>query len=212
MSTGRGLLAVWMQIPERMEEEFTAWYNDEHVPERLGVPGFFGARRYLSLQGYPKFAALYPLEDLAVLSSDDYLKLRRGGSTPWTRRIGRNLEKNIRHEYELLAAYGTPAEAAAPNVLLVRFGSDPDREEAFVKWYQGEYLPALARVPGVQEAKLYQATVGTPKYLAVIELDSAGAPESAAWKDASGSAEAKQMLSLLRDVETNLGQLILAAP
>ena len=30
-----------------MEEEFNAWYDSEHLPERLAIPGFRSARRWV---------------------------------------------------------------------------------------------------------------------------------------------------------------------
>ena len=37
------LFLVAHDIPPQREEEFTAWYNTEHVPAMLGVPGFLTA-------------------------------------------------------------------------------------------------------------------------------------------------------------------------
>ena len=37
---GKGLLLVMMDIDPEYEGEFNRWYNEEHVPERLSVPGF----------------------------------------------------------------------------------------------------------------------------------------------------------------------------
>lgn len=39
MSERPGLLAVWNDIAAEDEAEFNAWYVEEHVPERLGIPG-----------------------------------------------------------------------------------------------------------------------------------------------------------------------------
>jgi len=43
---GTGLLMVWADVPANREDEFNRWYNEEHVPERLAVPGFLSAARY----------------------------------------------------------------------------------------------------------------------------------------------------------------------
>ena len=32
---GTGLLMVWCEVPDEVEEEFNRWYNDEHIEERL---------------------------------------------------------------------------------------------------------------------------------------------------------------------------------
>ena len=36
---GDGLLMVYSEVPERHEEEYNAWYDTEHIPERLSIPG-----------------------------------------------------------------------------------------------------------------------------------------------------------------------------
>jgi hypothetical protein len=51
---GNHLLAVYVGIPSEIEDEFNKWYNTQHVPERLAIPGFQSAARYVSLEGTPK--------------------------------------------------------------------------------------------------------------------------------------------------------------
>jgi vacuolar-type H+-ATPase subunit F/Vma7 len=42
---GRILLIVQTDIESEMEEEFTRWYDEEHIPRLLNVPGVIMARR-----------------------------------------------------------------------------------------------------------------------------------------------------------------------
>jgi hypothetical protein len=60
-----------------MEEEFNAWYDNEHLPERLSIPGFRSARRWVAdcKPGEGKYLATYELDSPAVLSSREYLAL-----------------------------------------------------------------------------------------------------------------------------------------
>ena len=37
---GTGLLMVWADVPADKEPDFNRWYNEEHVAERMAVPGF----------------------------------------------------------------------------------------------------------------------------------------------------------------------------
>ena len=40
------VLAFWTEIAAPAEADFNAWYNRQHLAERLGVPGFsLGARQ-----------------------------------------------------------------------------------------------------------------------------------------------------------------------
>ena len=78
----RGLLLTLTQPPPAMDEEFNAWYDEEHLPERLAIPGFRSALRWVSGKTY---LATYELDSLAVLSSAPYLA-RYQNQTPWSRR------------------------------------------------------------------------------------------------------------------------------
>ena len=58
-----------------LEEEFNKWYNEEHIFERLSVPGVLSAARYESVVSGPKHLAVYELESIDVLQSPEYLEL-----------------------------------------------------------------------------------------------------------------------------------------
>ena len=64
---GRGLLTVYVDMPAELEDEFNLWYNEEHIPERLAVPGVLNAARYVAQQGGPKYLACYELDQPEVL-------------------------------------------------------------------------------------------------------------------------------------------------
>jgi hypothetical protein len=36
-----GLLAVWMEPPPESEEDFNRWYDEEHLADRISLPGVF---------------------------------------------------------------------------------------------------------------------------------------------------------------------------
>ena len=58
---GTGLLMVWADVPADKEAEFNRWYNEEHLAERMAVPGFLSAARYEAVKGGPKHLAVYEL-------------------------------------------------------------------------------------------------------------------------------------------------------
>ena len=78
----RGLLLTLTEPPPAMEEEFNAWYEAEHLPERLAIPGFRSARRWVRGGIY---LATYELDAPGVLQSKPYLE-RFQNQTPWSRR------------------------------------------------------------------------------------------------------------------------------
>jgi hypothetical protein len=48
---GKGAIAIWNGLAADGEDDFYRWHNTEHMPERVGVPGFLRGRRYLSTPG-----------------------------------------------------------------------------------------------------------------------------------------------------------------
>jgi hypothetical protein len=73
---GKAVMVVFMEPAEGTEHEFNDWYNQNHVPERVSVPGILSARRYelCDGDGALKYLAVYELENEAVLQGEAYLK------------------------------------------------------------------------------------------------------------------------------------------
>jgi hypothetical protein len=79
----RGFLVVTHNVDPTAEAEFNRWYQDEHLDQRLAVPGFTTARRYLAIDSRQRYAALYETESPATLQSPAYVELLRS-PTPRT--------------------------------------------------------------------------------------------------------------------------------
>lgn len=83
----RTLFVVTMEPGEGFEDKLNRWYDEEHFPERLSIPGFLGGRRYRrDTPGPAKYLATYELAGPEVLDSAPYHAL----STPpseWTREV-----------------------------------------------------------------------------------------------------------------------------
>ena len=182
-----GLLFVMTDIPAEVEAEFNDWYDTEHVPERLALPGFRGAQRYRAVEGAPSYQALYDLESVAVLDTPEYKKLNETPSER-TRRIlpqFRNAHRGVYTQVFPEGAEAGPAPAGTAALLLVGIAPPPGYEEEFEAWYNLEHLPALARVPGVLRARRFAPVDGSKRYLAVYELADAEIPLGDAWREAA---------------------------
>ncbi len=95
---GRGILLVYTDLAdEKYDEEFNAWYDTEHVPERLGAPGFLGARRWVAKQAETKYLALYDLDSLDALKPGP--DLDAAINTPWADRIRPHFQAITRGTY-----------------------------------------------------------------------------------------------------------------
>jgi hypothetical protein len=86
MTTQPGILSVFHQCRAGREAEFEAWYQTEHLIERLAVPGFLFGRRYKGIAGTAGYLAFYLVETPAVLTSKPYLE-RLDNPTPMTRKM-----------------------------------------------------------------------------------------------------------------------------
>jgi hypothetical protein len=78
------VLTVRLNIPAEKEQEFNEWYNVDHVPALVGVPGVYCARRYMAVEGDPKYLAVYEMNDARVPKSAEWDKAR---NSEWTLRI-----------------------------------------------------------------------------------------------------------------------------
>jgi len=81
-----GILAIWNDCVAGREAEFEAWFQDEHLLERLAVPGFLFGRRHAAISGSSGYFNFYLTESPAVLTSKSYLE-RLDNPTPMTRKV-----------------------------------------------------------------------------------------------------------------------------
>jgi hypothetical protein len=86
MSGHPGILAIFNDCRAGREAEFEAWFQGEHLIERLSVPGFVFGRRHRALSGTPSYFNFYMVETPDVLTSKPYLE-RLDHPTPMTHTI-----------------------------------------------------------------------------------------------------------------------------
>lgn len=85
--SAKGLLLVHCDPESSLEEEFNAWYDTEHLPERAAIAGFETALRFTSLGDGPRYLAIYDLADLDVLDMAAYRAVSGSNFSPWTKRV-----------------------------------------------------------------------------------------------------------------------------
>jgi len=86
MSASYGILAIFNDCRAGREAEFEAWFQGEHLIERLAVPGFLFGRRHKAISGTSGYFNFYMVETPDVLTSKPYLQ-RLDNPTPMTRTI-----------------------------------------------------------------------------------------------------------------------------
>lgn len=83
---GRAFLAIWHDIEPAAESEYSNWHTRQHMPERLGIPGFLVGRRAVDWKRtHQRWLTLYETRTLEVLSSDAY-RARLNNPSHWSNR------------------------------------------------------------------------------------------------------------------------------
>jgi hypothetical protein len=86
------LYIVHTDIPDHIVDEYNEWYDKEHLPRLVTVPGVIRARRYTAVSGNPRYLTAYELTDRDAFESPEGLQARK---TPWTAKM-RSLFHNTR--------------------------------------------------------------------------------------------------------------------
>lgn len=86
------LYIVHTDLPDHIVDEYNEWYDKEHLPRLVTVPGVIRARRYTATSGNPRYLTAYELTDPGAFESPEGLLARK---TPWTAKM-RSLFHNTR--------------------------------------------------------------------------------------------------------------------
>jgi hypothetical protein len=172
-----GLFYVYTEPGSVDEAEFHDWYDHEHGPARLAVPGFGRACRYRALDGEkPSWLALYELDRPDVIDSPEYKALGANASDR-DKAVGAGLATLDRRVYEQISEDGSPAGRPAPVILAVAMSVPEGGEDDLAAWYTEEHIPMLLRVPGWRRIRRFRLTrtldkpgPGVPDFLSVHEL------------------------------------------
>lgn len=165
----KGFLLVTMQCPPTLEEEFNAWYDSEHIPERVAIPGFLGGLRFICLSGHPRYLAVYDLAGPEVLETPAYLKVAYDNSSPWTKRVTSRVKIYRSSGYQVWP--GNLVTGRCARLTLLRFrGCQPDAEQEIIAGLRAKFSDA----PEVIQARLLAHDTGSGlDYLGLIEMRAA---------------------------------------
>jgi hypothetical protein len=94
----KGLLFMAFDFSTTHEDEFHDWYDREHVPERLRVPGFLNAERWIDEENPKIHVATYDLDGSGVLTSPAYKAVGGENQTAWTKRVTGMCRRIMRYE------------------------------------------------------------------------------------------------------------------
>jgi hypothetical protein len=122
---GKGMLLTSMNIDPAHEADFNRWYDREHLLERVEIPGFLEARRYVAHSGNPKYLCLYSTRTFDVLDSPTYRKALTN-PTDWSKTTLPRFKNMIRAVARITISRGQ-GRGAALGIVRLRPAGDHDR-------------------------------------------------------------------------------------
>jgi hypothetical protein len=191
---GAGLLLAMMEPSPTLEQEFQSWYDTEHFPEREGTEGFLTATRLICVDGWPRYLALYDLDNVDVLRGPDYAKIAGGNYSRWTHRIISQVWGHYRAEGVQVggsrALFGSQGRAS--RVALWRFQAVPDHFEAAIKT---GFERIYGGRPETAQIRIFRCTQPSQTdYVAIVELYAPFVPGAGA---VEALGEARRHLNLV---------------
>jgi hypothetical protein len=163
---GRAAVAMWWNVAPEARAEWEDWHTREHMPERLGIPGFLRGSRWMAESGEPSYFVLYEVESLDTLTGGKYVE-RLNNPTPWSLKMMPQHRDMVRTLCQVRASYGGGLAGLATTI---RFSTP-----------QGG-MPELPARKGISGAHLLEA------------LPPAGVPQTAEQKIRGGDAHAERVL------------------
>jgi hypothetical protein len=133
-----GILAIFNDCRAGREAEFDAWFQGEHLLERLSVPGFLFGRRHKAISGTCGYFNFYLVETPEVLTSKPYLE-RLDNPSPMTRvvmsEVFVNMNRTVcrritrrgsfRGAFAVTARFNQKPDEAVVLDVVERLGADP---------------------------------------------------------------------------------------
>ena len=158
MNTYAAML-LWYDIVPEHAAEHDEWHTREHFPERVGIPGFLSATRWVAHAGTsPRYFVRYDVQDVATLTSPAY-QARLDHPSEWTRRMMPHFRGMTRGFCEVQHRAGSSVGA---EMLAIRFGADPPRRDALIRWLVEDRLQQASARRGFADACLLAAKVQPP--------------------------------------------------
>jgi hypothetical protein len=150
---GAAAVIIWNDVSSEGREQFYAWHDKEHIPERLSIAGFLRGRRLARRGHSPEWLTIYEADDLDVLTSADYLA-RLNSPTPATERTLPHFRNTSRAVCKVVHSSGS---SSGGYILAMRLSVDAARADDMCAYLTNEAFPRAMRSNGVLACHLYAA-------------------------------------------------------
>jgi hypothetical protein len=128
---GKGMLLTSMNVDAADDAEFNRWYDREHLEERVAIPGFLEARRYVAHDGNPKYLSLYSTETFEVLDSPAY-RTALANQTAWSKANIARFKDMIRGVARISISHGV-GRGAVLGIIRLRPAGGEDKLRATLR-------------------------------------------------------------------------------
>ncbi|MCS5719260.1 hypothetical protein N1027_14065 [Herbiconiux sp. CPCC 205763] len=151
------ILFSQMEPPAGRSSDFHEWYETDHIPARMALPGFSGARRYRALQGSPDYLAIYELDTLDALTTDGYRALKTTPSAVTEEMLS---IVNGFTRYTLRQIEDAGSRETGDYLSAVAFAVPDEHVAEFDEWYGGEHVPMLLEADDWLRVRRYRVVSG----------------------------------------------------
>lgn len=166
-----GAVAIWHDIVPEGLAEFYAWHGEEHMPERVAIPGFRQGRRFIAIDAQLGFFNLYETESADVVAGPEYRR-RLDNPTPRTMSAVRHFRNVAR---SLCAVAARSGFAQGGTVATLRYELAAGDVELHRSRIIETVIPRLAAAPGVGAVTFLEADRAASGYVNA-EQRARGAP------------------------------------
>lgn len=151
------VMAVWGDTMPECDAEFSEWYHREHIPERVGMPGWRNGRRYRKLgRGKHRYLAAYDVDRLACFDDPVY-RHALDNPTEWTSRMMQEFRSFVRATNRVRFCSG---EVLGSVVATVRYDPGTGDPEVIARWLAGAALHNLRNREGITRVQHWEADMG----------------------------------------------------
>lgn len=147
-------LDVRVEIAPERENDLNEWYA-RHVPHLMQVPGYATGRRYMALDGGPRYAALYEIPDASFLPSllgedtDKRHELTLVDLPSWDSDLVPHMNHSDFNVWETARSAEGPVLAGDYPLVQARFDMSSHDGDGVIGYCDDELLPVLAEDPDV---------------------------------------------------------------
>ena len=149
---GEAVMVFWHDIADG-DDDYKDWHSNEHMSERVGVPGFLRGRRGRSLRGEPRYFIMYEVDSVEVLTSRAYLD-RLNDPSPWTEQV---LSRYRNSNRTLCRLEDTRGLGTGRFLLTCRMAPAEGSSDGLRHWLQNTFLEECVSVGSIVGAHFLTA-------------------------------------------------------